>query len=711
MGVLRTEAEGALLAMTRNMQADAKASSRPRWRQALAWAWRHPRYGPMTILLACFVLGFGLQRAILAGLNWHYLRDSSAGELARVFLVGMRYDLRAWGYVCIPLLPPLMLLPASAFARRWVQAVIRGYLATVLTLLVAVNVVDALFFRSFSERMNSLVPNYVGNPEVAWHLWNHYPVVALVLIPVVALAGTYWLLGRLTRDTLPVPARSWRPLVVLAVLIAGVFLATNRRPEKPVLDSSLAYFSSNNIMSELSLNSGCTLASALQDYIAEGQNGELHYPAMKDADAFAAAWEALAEADASPAREPANPLWRTVDTRRPRRDLNVVVVVMEGFAGQGVGALGHENSQTPFFDSFAARGLYFSQMFAAGQRTSRGLSAVLCGLPDLGGPSILERPAGANGVFSLPTAMAERGYRTMFFYGGDGRFDNMRAFFTANGVQRFCDIADMPAGAWRTHWGVADHTLFDEVIGRLDAHDDGPFFATVLTLTHHQPYEVPPGCIKTVAGDDLADKMSNTLRYADWALRRFFERAAESEWFDDTVFVLAADHGLFVSLSSDRFTFDPTRLVDVDAYRVPCLIYSPALPALAGARVDIPCSQTDIAPTLLGLLGGQYGHCFLGRDMLGIEPDDTGWALLRAERRMALVQGNLTLVLPPDSPAVLFRRLPGGGLAQLPLAENAAGVKRMQRRTLGLLYSANHLCREQAFRDPRKASVARADSR
>ncbi|NQU75887.1 MAG: sulfatase-like hydrolase/transferase [Planctomycetes bacterium] len=679
------------MALAAEMTAKCEALS---WRGVRVRTWLFSqRVRPALILLAGITLMFGLQRAVLA---WQYradLVDVTLGSLTQAFVVGLRYDLRALAYVLIPVAPLLCLAPEATFSRRWLQALLAGYVAAVLTLTAAVCIVDALFFLYETARMNCHVTNYFAQGEVVEYLWEHYPIIKLALLVAVILACAYRLTMRLCRAaTVPIGSALAR-LAYVAALAGGIFLCASGPASRPALDSSLASFSSNNVVSELSLNPGVTLAAAVKDFCTESEDEPLHYlPLLSEPQALTVAKETLRQdhtefVNDAPAGQ--NPLWRTVRTGRARRDLNVVVIVMESFAGKGVGAMGYMPSQTPFFDELASKGLFCSKMYATGPRTARGLTAVTCGFPNIGGESMLSRSSTQGAFLTLFSVFAQRGYQTMFVHGGNARFDNMRHFFCSNGLQRLVDLADMPAGQWRTNWGVADHVMFEQADREFRRAGNKPFFAMLLTLTNHSPYRIPPGCIDPVPGDSDEVKMVNTLRYADWALQRFFQLAAKSEYFKNTLFVLVADHGR---------NLDHRLLVDVPGYRVPCLFYAPSMPELTSRVISDTCSQTDVAATLMSLLGGTFSHCMFSRDLLATSPADPGIAMLWVNRRIALVSGRSTLIIRPDGEPALFHlglddrmvELPGG-VGDDQLAEI------MRHKAMALYQSAYSIFRSQTY--------------
>jgi len=309
---------------------------------------------------------------------------------------------------------------------------------------------------------------------------------------------------------------------------------------------------------------------------------------------------------------------------------------MEGQANEPVGALGHGWTHTSELDEICRNGLFFERLYATGARTSRGLTGVLVGHPDLGGVSLLRREDAMGKFQTLPGVFASRGYRTFFINGGDPDYDNMKDFFTAAGTQTVIgkqEIGPQYAGTW----GVPDEMIFQKAHETFRSMGDKKFFAAILTVSNHQPYHVPQGRTSMLPADSKENEMLNAYRYADWALGEFFREAREAEYFKNTLFVIVSDHGHGEYLLA-------TRAIDVPGYRLPCVFYAPGI--VAPQRISTVASQTDIAATVLGILGGTYEHSFLGRDILRVAPGD-GFALLHEGRNIAFVRDGRALVIAP----------------------------------------------------------------
>jgi phosphoglycerol transferase MdoB-like AlkP superfamily enzyme len=406
---------------------------------------------------------------------------------------------------------------------------------------------------------------------------------------------------------------------------------------------------------ELSRNNFTTVASAIWSSMIEPWEESKLFGFPSPRIAVERAREMLAQPGDTFYDNPYNPLWRRTDTGRARRDCNVVMIVMESMAGSPVGALGNAPTHTPFFDALCREGTFFERMYAVGPRTNRGLTGLLCSHPDFMGPSLLKRDEGIGNVRTLPGVFAERGYRTMFFYGADPEFDNMREFFSHAGIAELYTDESMNGTRGAFSDGFHDEAVFDKALDVLEqVGPDERFFSVILTLSNHDPWVVPERPCGMLPVDEDSDaarrqRMVNAYRYADWALHRFFERIRQSqpEWLANTIFVLVADHG-------QQAEQDKRRSIDAPAFRVPCLIYAPFMPELAPPRrISTVCSQTDLAPTLMGLLGGTYEHSFLGRDITRVE--DEGFAMLRKTEPLGFIRGQDMLVLPPRTGPRLYQ--------------------------------------------------------
>jgi len=645
------------------------------------------RLRPVWICAAVFLglltlvrLGLLLtRRELLAGaVGW--------GEIARCFLLGARFDAMPIGYALLPLGLALALVPARRLAgRRWRSAVVL-YAALAATILAGTEVFGVFFFLRFGRRLNYMAFAYLTHRETLQFMWSQYP---LWLLPPV-LAGVFWLFrrwfGRWFGSGAAVEWSVRRRLAVAAALAAVGVLACRGGMQSVPLRRGSAYFSDNQLVGELAMNDFYTMFYAVRSRLTDGHDERKAYRLPTAPHAAEVTDCLLHQGGDVPMEHPGNPLWRRSASPNPRSDRNVVLIIMEGMAGAAVGALGHTPSHTPHLDTLCADGLFFERMYAVGARTGRGMVALLCGHPDLGGTTVMKRPRALGRFLTLPEVLRARGYRTLFLCGGRAEFDNMGRFLAAGGVEEIIDQDRMDARAG--NWGVPDEVLFRRAHERFEELADEPFFAAVLTVSNHDPFEVPAGRVDLLPPDpDGRNKVLNAYRYADWALGEFFRYARGGRYFENTIFVLIADHGRFL---------DQARRVDVPGFRIPCVIYAPGI--VPPGRLRTVASQTDVPPTVLGLLGGEYEHCFLGRDVLRV-PEHDGFALLHEDVHLAFVRDDLALTLPPAGGrgAELFRV---GPLAMRRIAPDPARSDALAEEMLAYYTMARHLYTAGAYCSP-----------
>lgn len=298
---------------------------------------------------------------------------------------------------------------------------------------------------------------------------------------------------------------------------------------------------------------------------------------------------------------------REIAGHGPERRLNVVLVTVESLSAEFLAAFGNRENLTPRLDGLAKDGMLFTRLYATGTRTVRGLEAVTLSIPPTPGNSIVKRPDNDR-LHTLGEVFAEHGYEPLYLYGGYGYFDNMNAFFGGNGYT-VIDRTAIPKEAIHMEniWGVADEDLFTLALGELDqrAAAGKPFFAHVMTTSNHRPYTYPDGRIDIPSGSGR----EGAVKYTDWAIGDFIDRARSKPWFADTVFVILADH-----TASGRGKTD----LPVGKFRIPLIIYAPG--HIAPQRIDTLASQIDVGPTLLALLDFNYRSHFFGHDIIAEGP-------------------------------------------------------------------------------------------
>jgi len=592
---------------------------------------------PLWILaIACYALFGGFRLGLCLG-NMGSFNGVAFSEIVHCFVLGLCYDTMVVGYI---LLPPAVLLtisPPEAFAKPWFNRIIRGYAAIVTLGVLVIEIIGVFMYLHEGTRTNWTLPYYLRHPhEVFGHVWKEYPVwLCLLAIPVIIFL-LYKLYHHSFGKGIVHELRNWRRVAFSCVIVFLCIVAARGGLQSRPLSNTLAYENtSNQLLVELTKNNCYELFQGAQNLIeVHKEDHVLNLPKLKIAKPIVKKLY-FQDADTSLALE-SNPLWRRTKTPTERKKMNVVFIIMESMAGKHVGALGYPYSQTPNLDALCREGLFFSKMFAVGARTNRGMIGTLSGYPGLCQAPVIASKLAEGNFLTLPGIFQRRGYKTVFVYGGRPTFDNMDRFLTKGGVDQIIGEKQMSTKNIGT-WGAPDEYIFQKAIETFDKMDDRKFFGLILTVSNHPPFKVPAGRVSMLPTDLDENKIINATRYADWALGEFFHNARSTKWFKNTIFVLVSDSGRAVAL-------DKTLPIDAVGFRVPCLIYAPGL--IPPEEIDVVASQTDIAPTLLSLMGGEFEHCFFGRNLLTV-PRGDGFALLHENNNRAFIRGDYLLIQPP----------------------------------------------------------------
>jgi phosphoglycerol transferase MdoB-like AlkP superfamily enzyme len=489
------------------------------------------------------------------------------------------------------------------------------------------------FWSEFNVRFNFIAVDYlIYSREVTGNITESYPVVPIFSsIAVVALLITFLLRHRIQTSInhpLTLKLRGLTCLVTVLILATAGALSGDAVPA----------LSNNMYVEELAHN------GAFQFFYAFRHNN-LEY------DKF---YQLIDEKKASdlvkanvilPHETFLNPhelfdVTRQVTVNEPERHLNVMLITVESLSGDYLTALGSKDNITPNLDKLAKESLFFTQYYATGNRTVRGLESLTLGIPPTAGSAVVRRPNN-SGLFSLASVLNSKGYDSKFIYGGYGYFDNMNAFFAGNGYQ-VVDRTDFAPDEqlFGNVWGVADEYLFLRSMREADKSYAAkkPFFSIVMTTTNHRPYTFPAGRV-----DGQQKKWTGAVKYTDWAITNFIKQARTKPWFNDTIFIISADH---CAGSAGKTA------VPVERYHIPLFIYAPKY--FTPREVTQITSQMDVPSTILGLLNMSYVSRFFGRDIFRT-PVEQQRALIATYQRMGLYKDNDLVILSPQRHVELHR--------------------------------------------------------
>ena len=294
---------------------------------------------------------------------------------------------------------------------------------------------------------------------------------------------------------------------------------------------------------------------------------------------------------------------------------NVLVIILESYTSKVIGALGGRPEIAPNLSSLIQEGLIFDQVYASGDRTDKGIISILSGYPAQPRTSIVKFPSKSQTLPNWPAKMADLGYRTSFTYGGDPKFANIESYLYISRFQSITQEKNFPREEKRNKWGVHDEGLYRQLLQELDT-ASAPFFKVALTLSSHEPFDVPSK--KLSQGSSPEELFLNSCRYTDSVTGAFLKSAQQKSWWKNTLVVITADHGHAYPGKREE--------MNKERFLIPLVWMGGALrDEYKGQRISVTGSQTDLANTLLHQLQAYDDQFRFSRDLLA--PNPTSFAV------------------------------------------------------------------------------------
>lgn len=491
------------------------------------------------------------------------------------------------------LLPVAFFLIGSVFVGFFRRArVYQVYTYILLFLFLLIIVCDLQVFQQWGFRIDATILKYLSSPKEAWASISHLPVFLYLLL----FALAYWLLirttGRLLKQAMPWLQKRVSPLLAVPILLlcaAVLMLPIRGGLQQTPMNQSSVYFSTNNFANQAAINAPWNFLYGVFSETASSSNSNPYTYLSAD----------RANKIVDSLYSSAGDVNKVLKSTRP----NVLLIVWESFTEKATHVTIDGREVTPYFNQMKKEGIYFSNAYASGDRTDKGLPAILSGYPALPQSSIIRLPNKASKLSSISGVLKQQGYSTSFYYGGEPEFANIKSYLLHAGFDPIVEKKDFAARDLNSKWGAHDGVVATRLLQGLNKATK-PFFATWLTLSSHEPFETPvPAVIK---GSDDTHKFLNSLNYTDDVLFHFIEQCKQQSWWNNTLIVIVADHGHPLPETGNR----------IDNFKIPILWLGGALKE-KGVVIDKVVSQLDIAATLCTQLGLPTSDFPLSKNSLG----------------------------------------------------------------------------------------------
>jgi len=586
------------------------------------------------------------------------------------FLYGLKMDTMVASML---LIIPLIVLSFSPQSLAKISNLfLRLYFVFVLGFIIYIENATFPFFAQYDVRPNFKFVEYLEYPkEVFSMIIADYKLALSVAFVIISLFS--WIFLRKTKESFlpvlqtPLLKRALLFLPLTVILFIGIRSSFGHRPA----NISSAMFSTNRIVNEITKNSLYSVGYAIYANKKYETKAIKMYGKMSTVEAMQRMQKLLGiQGNDLNATSAFSRLERTHFPAAKKK--NLVIFLQESLGYQFV-----TPEITPELLKLKKEALWFSETYSNGTRSVRGIAGTTAGFLSVPGKGVVKRSKSQSDFFTFSSLLKPLGYHTMFLYGGEAHFDNMRSWFLGNGFDEIIEEKDYVKPQFVSTWGVSDEDLAEKSNARFSAlHKEGkPFAALMFSSSNHSPFDIPPGRIEPVKKGEKC--VENAIQYADYAIGQFFSEAKKLPYYKDTVFVIIADHNIRV-YGDDA--------VPVNMFHIPALILGEGIEAVSYDKLT---SQPDILATAIDLLGKNLTYPILGKSIFSDSKKEVN--LMQFNENYALRVEDKVAIIRPGTAAETFRYV-DEHLVKISHDE------RLEKDALAFVIGLNHLYSKRLFR-------------
>jgi phosphoglycerol transferase MdoB-like AlkP superfamily enzyme len=530
---------------------------------------------------------FFMARLFFIAMQYHSSLQNTIGGLLGTFWHGSKLDISTTGYYMI--LPMLFMIPGVLIEGNWLRVIIRWYSYFMIVFSSILIVSDANLYSYWGFRMDYTPMLYLKTPGEAMASVTTLKII-LFLFTILCMAFVAIKLYNKFIDRLFCGferLRYWPAGVILFLFLLGTLIIPIRGGFGVApINAGTVYFSDKMFLNHTAINAVWNVGTS-----AFTQKPVKNPYVFGDLSAAASVTDSLTIKKGLPEI--------VLNTSRP----NIILIVLESFSGYLIGPLGGDSLVTPNFNRYCREGILFSGFYASGTRTDKAMPAILDGYPAQPAQSIIKEPKKSQSLPSLVKILIENGYNSSFWYGGEINFANFNSFVIGSGFSTIITKNNFDPSFYNSKWGVHDHILFQTLKDSMKSVKE-PFLKVVLTLSSHEPFDVPMEPV--FMGSDNMTKYKNSIYYTDKTLGSFLDWARGTDWWKNTLIVMVADHAARVYSDMPNY--------EQKVFKIPMLWVGGAL-AKRGVKIEKLGGQVDIPITILNQLG-LTGNFPFAKDLL-----------------------------------------------------------------------------------------------
>lgn len=539
-------------------------------------------------LLMCFI-----DRLIFIASFFNKVDWSDFAIIFRIYYQGLALDLSVTAYICV--LPFLVSNIFSFSNRIFKYRFLKIYTFVVLVLFYLITFINLNIYREWGDKISKRAIDAIFEDAFgAFASAGSGPIILPILFLVITIGLCYLLFLYLLKFVRHQPIQLIWVQVIQFILFSFLLFSFIRGGYgKAPINQSRAYFSPISFYNHAAVS---TQWSLLREYFTRNQKMRSPYNYFEDSNRAKDLLKPVfySNPDSS---------MKILTTDRP----NIVLIVLESFVADLIKSMGGQSGVTPHFERLIKRGVLFDQVYAASDRSDKGLIGVFSGFPAQGPESIIKYIDKHEHLPGITQELHQGGYHNSFYHGGQSEFYNMKSYMLTHGVERVVDNYNFNPLTSRTAWGVYDHIVFNKMLEDLNK-ENQPFFSSIFTLVNHEPFELE-GKYKFGRNSNV-NKFKSTAYYTDQSINDFIKKAEKEKWYKNTLFIFIADHGH--RLPSEKWDIShPNR------FHIPMLFYGEVIkPEYRGLKVSNIGNQTDLAATLLNQVNLSVQRYPWSRDLL-----------------------------------------------------------------------------------------------
>jgi phosphoglycerol transferase MdoB-like AlkP superfamily enzyme len=538
-------------------------------------------------LLIFWMIYFALFRVLFIIYHHTKIPDGQHSETGLSFFYALRLDIST--ACAAALIPSILWIFQQFYKNRFIHQFNLAYNTLLITLVSFLSIANIKMFGEWGTLLSARALKYLAYPQEVLafiSLWS----LLLLLSSCIFFAYLGFKAYRKYITNFSYPIENTKIKIAQIIAIPALFILGYRGGLQlaPINESS-AYYSNLQINNQIATNNIWYLAHSILD-ANDSKNPYVYMESKKakeiTADLFASSTDKTAI---------------ILKNKKP----NIVVIVLESWTADLIKALGADENITPHFEELCKDGLLFTQMYGSGFRTEQGLVSILSGFPAQPNNSIITTPSKAEKLPSLTVELSKQGYQSSFYYGGEVEFANMKSYLLNTHFGKIIDKNNFEKDQLNSTWGAHDEFVFNKQLNGLKTEKE-PFFSVVLTLSTHEPFEVPMQTPFT--GGEEQERFKKAAYYTDYCLLNYFTEAKKQPWYNNTLFILVADHGH--RLPKERNMNFP------EGRRITALITGGALiDSLRGKTMNKICNQNDIPAIVLSQLKLAHDGFYWSKDV------------------------------------------------------------------------------------------------